>query len=224
MGHSLAAVSGKIQAQNGQCTADGRVVDCPQTTFSGLGGETTAGTKLDLLPPTLDAFDVRNDPLFAGAFIVIVGLVLVLAFGRVKLIGKTIGEYLRPIWWLIGITLLVVAWQYLVGVEQQSSHLALRISQWIWELAVAASAVVLARRYPDVTIGNFVVLGLLYSLIIHGTKVTIRYLFYHTTILYVADRFLYGSLLVLVVSVGVGFILIQLRKPSRTSGNVPVEK
>ena len=129
---------------------------------------------------------------------------------KIKVFGLTLAEYIKPIWYFILISIVTVFWQYLVGVNLDGNSLQLRISQWIWELAVLASAYKLSK-IPKFSYQNMFFLGVLYSLFIHGLKVSIRYFFYAKTLWYVLDRFLYGSLLVMLIAAGLGSMLILLR-------------
>ncbi|TSC93669.1 MAG: Uncharacterized protein CEN91_157 [Candidatus Berkelbacteria bacterium Licking1014_85] len=205
---SLAYVSGKIETSNGQCMVGSQIVDCPNRSLS--GGQTKDGGKLDLLPSNFIA-DTRNDSIFFGLLIAIVVIFTILGLAKTKIFGKTLGEYLKPIWYYVVICLLIVAWQYLFGINEDN-RLFLRISQWIWELAIALSVIQLVRK-NGFNWGNIFFLGILYSLIIHGSKVTIRYLFYDKTLLYILDRFLYGSLLVMVIVCAIGWATILIINP-----------
>lgn len=199
----IAYVSGKIETENGQCMVGSQVVECPNRSLS--GGQTQSGTKLDLLPSNFIG-DVRNDAVFYGILFGVVAVLAILALSKTKIFTKTLGEYLKPIWYYVVICLLVVAWQYIFGINEDS-RLFLRISQWIWELAIALSVIQLVRK-NNFGWGNIFFLSILYSIIIHGSKVTVRYLFYDKTLLYVLDRFLYGSLLVFVIIFAIGFATI----------------
>jgi len=212
----IAYVSGKIETQNGQCVVGDQVVDCPNRSLS--GGQTSTGTKLDLLPSNFIA-DTRNDAIFYSLFIAIILLLALLAIYKVKIFNKTLSEYLKPIWYYILICLAFVAWQYLFGIQADNRWL-LQISQWVWELAIALSVIQMVRK-SNFGWGNVFFLSVLYSLIIHGTKVSIRYFFYDQTLLYVLDRFLYGSLLVVIIINAIGFatILITRSKNKQTLNN-----
>lgn len=185
--------SGKIETRNRECFVGDQKVDCPQSGKS----VTTAGDKLDLLPQ-IPSLEKRSDTLFFTLLLIIILGFTILAIFRVKIFGKTLGEYVKPIWYLILISIAAVAWQYLFGLKIDDNFLSLRISQWIWEICIAISAYKLVKN-SSFGYGNLFFLGILYSLIIHGLKITIRYLFYEKTFLYLADRFLYGSLLVMAI-------------------------
>ena len=140
-----------------------------------------------------------------------VALALVgLAIFKIKVFGMTLAEYLRPIWYFVLVAVATVFWQYLVGVNLEGNSIQLRISLWVWEAMILVSAYKLSK-IPRFSYGNVLFLGILYSLFIHGLKVSIRYFFYAKTLWYVLDRFLYGSLLVMAIAVGLGSILILIR-------------
>ena len=183
---TIAYVSGKIETKNRECFVGDQKVDCPQAgkTF------TTTGDKLDLLPE-IPSLEFRSDPLFLTLLLVTIFGVAALAVFRVKIFGKALGEYIKPIWYLILISIAAVAWQYLFGLKMDDNFMSIRISQWIWEICIAASAYKLIK-FSNFSYGNLFFLGVLYSLIIHGLKVTVRYLFYEKTFLYLIDRFLYN--------------------------------
>ncbi len=203
--------SGKIEGKLDGCYIGNVKVDCPA---SGQTGTSPTGSyKLDLLPPN-QAWEIRNDLLFS---IIIGGIVLLfslLAVFKTKILGKILAEYLKPIWYFVLVAILTVIWQYLFGLKIDNNLMAIRISQWVWELMVLASAYKLSK-IPDFSYGNMFFLGILYSLIIHGLKVTIRYFFYAKTLWYVADRFLYGSLLVMAIAFALGSVFIYLERKRR---------
>ncbi len=203
----IAYYSGKIETKNRECFVENQKVDCPQTGKA----FTTNGDKLDLLPQ-IPSLEKRSDSIF---FIILLAIILffsVLFIFKIKIFSKTLSEYIKPIWYLILISLAAVAWQYLFGLKIDDNFMSIRISQWIWEICIAVSAYKLIKD-SNFSYGNLFFLGILYSLIIHGLKITIRYFFYEKTFLYLADRFLYGSLLVmLIVFVGGSMLLFFQRK------------
>lgn len=205
---TLAYISGKIETKNRECFVGDQKVDCPGSQTKTY---TQAGDKLDLLPP-IPSLEKRGDPIFFTIFLVIMIFFTALAVFRIKIFGKTLGEYVRPIWYLILISIAAVAWQYLFGLKIDDGFLSIKISQWLWEICVAVSAYKLIKN-SNFGYGNLFFLGILYSLIIHGLKITIRYLFYGKTFLYLVDRFLYGSLLVMtIVFIGGSMFLFFRRK------------
>ena len=205
MNKYLAYYSGKIEFNKDGCWVDGQKVACP------TGGKAFTGTdKLDVLPQ-IPSLEKRSDPIFFIIFIAIIIFFSVLAIFRIKIFGKTLGEYIKPIWYLILISITAVAWQYLFGLKINDNFMSIRISQWIWEICIAASAYKLIKT-ANFGYGNLFFLAVLYSLIIHGLKITIRYLFYEKTFLYLADRFLYGSLLVMAIAFVLGSAFVYLKK------------
>ena len=202
----IAYYSGKIETKNRDCYIGDQKVDCPQT------GKvfTTAGDKLNLLPQ-IPSLEKRNDTLFFILLLVIILGIAALAIFKIKIFGKTLGEYLMPIWYFILISITAVAWQYLFGLKINDNFTSIRISQWVWEICIAVSAYKLIKR-SNFSYGNLFFLGVLYSLIIHGLKVTVRYLFYEKTFLYLADRFLYGSLLVMAIVFVLGSMFLFFRR------------
>ncbi len=189
---TAAYISGKIEFNKDGCHVGGQKVECPTS-----GRAFTGTDKLDLLPRIL-SLEKRSDPLFFALLLIIILGFAALAVFKVKVFGKTLAEYIRPIWYLIFISLAAVAWQYLFGLKIDDGLMSLKISQWVWEICIAVSAYKLIKG-SNFGYGNLFFLAILYSLIIHGLKVTVRYLFYEKTFLYLADRFLYGSLLVVMI-------------------------
>ncbi len=192
---TTAYVSGKIETKNRDCFVGDQKVECPGSQTKQY---TQAGDKLDVLPP-ISSLEFRNDPLFFTLLLAtILGFAALAVFG-VKIFGKTLGEYVKPIWYLILISIAAVAWQYLFGLKIEDNFLMyLRISQWVWGICIAVSAYKLIKT-ANFGYGNLFFLAVLYSLIIHGLKASVRYLFYAKTFLYLLDRFLYGSLLVMII-------------------------
>ncbi|MEK7527643.1 MAG: hypothetical protein AAB574_01310 [Patescibacteria group bacterium] len=202
----IAFYSGKIETKNRECFVGNQKVDCPQ---SGKAF-TTVGDKLNLLPP-IPFLEKRSDPIFFTILLSIIGLFFILAIFKIKIFGKTLKEYIEPIWFLILISIAMVAWQYLFGLKIDDNFMSIRISQWIWEICIAVSGYILIKK-SNFGYGNLFFLGILYSLIIHGLKISIRYLFYEKTFLYLADRFLYGSLLVMVIAFIGGSMFLFFRQ------------
>lgn len=200
---TIAAYPGKIRSQNRDCFVGEQKIPCP--------GQVSAGTeKLDVLPQ-IPALDRRNDALFTTLLLLTLLTFASLAIFKIRIFGKTLGEYIRQIWYLILLAIATVAWQYLFGLKMDDSGLGIRISQWFWEALVLLSAYRLSKL-PNVSYGNFFFLGVLCSFIIHGLKVSIRYYFYDKSLLYSLDRFLYGSLLVIAIAFGLGSLLIFFKR------------
>ena len=190
---AIAYYSGKIETRNRECFVGNQKVDCPQ----GNKAFTSAGDKLDLLPQ-IPSLERRSDPIFFIILLAIIIFFSVLAIFRIKVFGKTLAEYIKPIWYLILISIVAVAWQYLFGLKIDDGLMSIRISQWVWEICIALSAYKLIKT-ANFGYGNLFFLAVLYSLIIHGLKASVRYLFYAKTFMYLLDRFVYGSLLVMII-------------------------
>ena len=202
---TIAYYSGKIETKGRECFVGNQKVNCPTS------GKAFTGTdKLNILP-RIPYLEKRSDPLFFTFLLFIILGFTAQAVFRVKIFGKTLAEYIRPIWYLILISLAAVAWQYLFGLKIDDGLMSLKISQWVWEICIAASAYKLIKT-ANFGYGNLFFLAVLYILIIHGLKVSIRYFFYAKTFLYLLDRFLYGSLLVMVVVFLGGSMFLFFRK------------
>lgn len=203
---NIAYISGKIETKGRECFVGTQKVDCPQ---SGKAF-TTGGEKLDLLPQ-IPSLETRSDLAFSIIILSIILSLFVALIFKIKIFGKTLTEYIMPIWYLILISVAVVLWQYLFGLKIDDNFMSLKISQLVWEICIAISAYKLIKN-SNFNYGNLFFLGVLYSLIIHGLKITIRYFFYEKTFLYLLDRFLYGSMLVMVVVFIGGSMLLYFRK------------
>ena len=208
-------VSGKIEARSRGCFADGRPVECNYGDLSLINRKFMDGAVMtnwspDILPENLMA-DTRNDSLFFALFFATVLALAILGFSRAKIFGKPLGEYLKPIWYYVLGVVAVVFFQYLVVVPYGELYPSLaRLSQLCWEVFVGLSVYQLVKK-SDFGFGNVFFLGVLYSFIIHGLKVSIRYFFYGSTIYYSLDRFLYGSLLVMVITLSLGAIFLYFK-------------
>ena len=139
-----------------------------------------------------------------------------------KIFGKTLKEYIWPIWYYMVGAVLVVALQYYVALPLSDRFpFALNLTQALWALMVALSVVKLTVLY-DFNFKNVLVLGVLYSFIIHGLKAFVFrvFLFPYSDptveqyILHLLNRFLYGSFLVMVIVVVLGLLFIQLKNNS----------
>ncbi len=165
-----------------------------------------------MIVPRDVSLGVRNDVVFLSVFFAVIFGFVALGVLKIKIFGKTLGEYTRPIWYFIAGSILVVFSQYIWVVPSGNIALWGRVTQLLWEVMVGASAYVLIKK-KNFGYGNLFFLGVLYSLIIHGLKVSIRYFFYGQTLWYVADRLLYGGLLVMaIVFLGGSMILFFRRR------------
>ncbi len=189
------------------CFVGNQRVDCPTQTTTGVN---QINDRLDVLP-NINVLNKRSDLIFTSIFLLVVLSFLLSAIFKVKIFGKTLDEYIKPIWYFVLIAVAVVAWQYLFGTNLDPNSVQLRISQWVWEAAVLISAYKLSK-VPDFGYGNMFFLGIIYSVLIHGLKVSVRYFFYAKTLLYVLDRFIYGSFLVMVFAFILGSVFVYLKR------------
>lgn len=199
---TTAYYSGTIEVHKDGCYVGGQKIECPQggqslleRPFLQSGVYEPGSDRLDLLPQN-PILDIRHDFLFITVFLAVALGFLLTAVFKIKIFGRTLTEYLKPIWYLVLISIATVFWQYLFGVNLEGNSPLLIASQLIWELCIAVSAYKLIKE-ANFGYRHLFFLGILYSLIIHGLKVSIRYFFYAKTLWYALDRFLYGSLLVM---------------------------
>ena len=136
---------------------------------------------------------------------------LVMLFSNTKIASRTIKEYLLPIkYYVLGAVLIVIS-QYVVGLNYDIPYY-LNITQALWITMIILSLIKLIGIYKAFNILNLLVLGILYSAIIHGLKLSIRYFFYNKPAWYLIDRFFYGSFLAIVTVIIVGSLLLYLKK------------
>ena len=136
-----------------------------------------------------------------------------------KIFGKTLKEYIWPIWYYVVGAVLVVPLQYYVAVPLADRFpFILNITQALWALMVALSVIKLTVLY-DFNFKNVLFLGVLYSIIIHGLKAFVFrvFLFPYSDptigqyVLHLLNRFLYGSFLVMVIVIILGLMFIKLK-------------
>ena len=127
---------------------------------------------------------------------------LVFLLRNISLFGKKLKEYLQPILPLALLAAGAVWSQYAVCLAT-GTGLICRIAQGVWGAAVGISAALLAKK-EDFKLRNALVLGIFYSLFIHGAKAAIRYVLYgqfdpayYRSARYILGRFFYGSCLVM---------------------------
>jgi len=146
-----------------------------------------------------------------------------------KILGKTLKEYIWPIKFYILASILIVVSQYYIGLPLREQYpLILRITQGLWAAMVALSVLTLVRMYKDFDMKNVIVLGVFYSIIIHGLKAFVFrvFLFPYEHIpsdqifMYLINKFLYGSFLVMGISVITGIIFIYLRNKNQLGNKV----
>ncbi len=129
-----------------------------------------------------------------------------------KIFGKALKEYFGPIKYYVIVSVLIVISQYAVALPLNDEYpLIVNLTQALWTLMVALSVMTLVKNH-GFDMKNVIVTGIFYSFIIHGLKVSIRYVFYGRTSLdYIANRFLYGSFLVMVTAIIIGAVFIYAR-------------
>lgn len=136
-----------------------------------------------------------------------------------KIFGKTLKEYIWPIKYYVLGAILVVILQYYVAVPlSEKFPFILNLTQALWALMVAFSVIKLTVFY-NFNFKNVLMLGVLYSVIIHGLKAFVFRVFLFpysdpTTgqyILHLLNRFLYGSFLVMVIVIILGLLFIKLK-------------
>ena len=135
-----------------------------------------------------------------------------------KIFGKTLKEYFLPIKYYIICAVLIVISQYYVALPLSGNYpYILNLTQALWAIMIALSVVKLTLYY-DFKLKNVLFLGVLYSLIIHGLKAFVFRIFlfpYSGTLTQVLEKsigkFLYGSFLVMVIVIILGFIFIKLK-------------
>ena len=136
-----------------------------------------------------------------------------------KIFGKTLKEYILPIKYYIIGAVLVVPLQYYVALPLSGRFpFILNLTQALWALMVALSVVKLTVLY-DFNFKNVLFLGVLYSFIIHGLKAFVFrvFLFPYPGFAvgqihwHLFNRFFYGSFLVMVIVVILGFLFIKLK-------------
>ncbi|NQU98423.1 hypothetical protein HQ533_03065 [Candidatus Woesearchaeota archaeon] len=183
--------------QTEKCYAGDDLVPCPREEQSRI------------LPLSLQK--KYNDLFFLIPLITVVITLMLLFVFKTRIAGKTLKEYLWPIrYYVLGAILIAIS-QYVIGLKYNIPYF-LNLTQALWALMIVFSLIKLIKTYGDFNISNVLVLGVLYSIIIHGLKVAIRYFFYFKPVWYLLDRFLYGSLLVMIIALITGPIFIYLKK------------
>jgi len=196
--------------QTRKCFVGDKEVACPDEEQQLNSEQLVSSGDQRLLPKGLMK-DERNNLVFVFVLTGVIIATLALTVLKVKIFGKTLVEYVKPIWIYILGAILVVLSQYLIGLPYgQRLPYFLKITQALWVLIVALSVMRLSKE-EKCSLGNIFFLGVIYSVVIHGFKVTIRYLFYEKTLFYFVDRFIYGSLLVMLIVAILGPLFIFLR-------------
>lgn len=134
-----------------------------------------------------------------------------------KIFGKYPGQYAEPVKYYVLGSVLVVISQYAVALPLSDRYpFLLNLTQALWALMVALAVVKLVGK--DFGMKHLLVAGVLFSLAIHGLKVSIRYFFYGRDVNYVIDRLLYGSLLVFIIVTVLGAVFLYLKKKNISLG------
>ena len=193
-----------------KCFVGNKEVPCPDEEQALHKGQQTVFWERRLLPERFMK-DERNDMVFVSVLFGVVILILVLVVLKVRVFGKTLAEYVKPIWFYILGAMLVALSQYLIVLPLADKlPYLMNVTQALWALMVALSVMKLSKE-ENFNLGNAFFLGVIYSVAIHGLKVAIRYFFYEKTLFYVVDRFVYGSLLVMLIVAILGPLFLFLK-------------
>lgn len=156
---------------------------------------------------------------FLTGFFIIFIFVLYLLKNK-KVFNRKLKEYAwETKFYFLGASIAVYL-QYLA----MSFPFSARIGQILWELMIVLSVITLIKKYKF-NLKNITFLGVLYSLWIHGTKVSLRYFIYgkydeiYRTFKYIAGRFVYGSVLAIVIAIGTFFALSLIEETSKKQKN-----
>ncbi len=189
------------------CIKEENYIDDVEQQSSDRGIVSADGSRI--LPTNMQR--AYNDLFFIIPFIMVIILLPLLFFLNTKITGKTLKEYLLPIkYYILGAILIAIS-QYVIGLNYNIPYF-LNLTQALWALMIVFSLIKLIKTYRDFNILNVLILGVLYSIIIHGLKVSIRFFFYFKPVWYLLDRFLYGSLIVMIIVLITGPIFIYLKK------------
>lgn len=153
--------------------------------------------------------------LFLSVFFIVFSFILYFLRNK-KIFNRKIADYTWRIkFYFLGAAIAVFL-QYLAMSFPQSA----RIGQLLWELMIVFSVVTLVKKY-EFNLKNIAFLGILYALWIHGAKCSLRYFIYgqydfiYRTFRYLAGRFIYGSILAILLSIGVFFALSLIEETSK---------
>ena len=134
-----------------------------------------------------------------------------------KIFGKTLRDYLWPVKWYIIASIIVVVFQYEGMIAQMGyDPLVARITQWLWEIFVAAAAFTLAWKHGFGPKQIFFT-GILFSAIIHGLKAFVFRVFFFPypseawPWLHI-EKFLYGSAIVMAVTLAAGLVTYYYKR------------
>ena len=155
--------------------------------------------------------DTRNNGLFIAIFAGVVLLMAAIGAFKIKIFGKSLGEYIIPVWHFFLIAVLIVISQYTFVITSGNFDLWGRVTQGAWAIAIILALIKISKT-DNFNMGQAFFLGVLFTLVIHGLKVSIRYFYYEKSLYYVLDRFLYGGLLVMLITLGAGAVFYLLNK------------
>src|SRR4030066_2300315 len=116
---TTAYYSGKIETKNRECFVGNQKVDCPGSQEK---NSTQTGDKLDILPPS-PILDKRGDFVFTSIILLVVIGYILLAVFKTRVFGKTLAEYVKPVWYFILISILIVLWRSEEHTSELQSHL-----------------------------------------------------------------------------------------------------
>lgn len=126
-----------------------------------------------------------------------------------KIFGIPLRDYLWPVKWYVAASVIAVIFQY-EGMIAQIGYdpLMARITQWLWEIFVAAAVFTLVWKHKFKPKQIFFT-GILFSAIIHGLKAFVFRVFFfpyppETWPWLHIYKFLYGSAIVMAVTLAVG--------------------
>lgn len=196
-----------------RCYKEDVEVVCPQRPQSeklNFDFSTSDEWQRDILPENFMS-NKRNNPLFISFFVLVLVSIAGLFFSGVKIFGKKLTEYINPIkYYLLG-SFIVAASQYVI-LEINNFYMLLttsqfsfivRLSQALWGLFVALAIVKLVTK-ENFNLKQILFTAVFFNIAIMMTKVSIRYFLYGRSIFYVVDRLLYGTILILFLTLIVG--------------------
>ena len=142
-----------------------------------------------------------------------------------QIFGKPLREYIWPVKWYFIASIIVVIFQY-EGMIAQTAYdpLMARITQWLWEVFVAAAVFTLAWKH-NFGPKQILFTGILFSLIIHGLKAFVFRVFLFPyppeswPWLHI-EKFLYGSAIVMALTLAIGLAAYYYRQGKYRQGKI----
>ncbi|MEK6887754.1 MAG: hypothetical protein AABX14_02295 [Candidatus Aenigmatarchaeota archaeon] len=136
-----------------------------------------------------------------------------------KIFGKTFKEYLWTVKYYILISVMVVISQYYIAAPLSDRYpFLLNLTQALWALMVALAVMKLVKKH-DFNMKNVIFVGVLFSIIIHGSKAFFFRIFLFPYSIpaeqvpaQLIGKFLYGSFLVMVIAIVIGAVFIYAKK------------